>query len=288
MVKAKSNFIITNPDDNIRADMAVGSISAGEVVTGGSTLEQFVEQLITTIFEPSFVAPSISVSTSLASVVEAGTTGITFKGNFNRGSIVGALVNDIWTISAAQDFRSGTVATYVLSAGDQRANNSGVFPNTIIQAGTNTFKVSADYLQGPQPLNNRNKNFSTPLPAGSLATTATITGARRAFYGLNSAASTSSQIRSLSSVLNPNNGTSFVINIPIGATSVIFAYPSTLRDVTSVKYAQGSDADVKGAFGLPSTVSVEGLSGYAGIDYKVYRYQPVEAFPAAATYTVTI
>ncbi len=88
-------------------------------------------------------------------------------------------------------------------------------------------------------------------------------------------------------VLNPSNGTTFTISIPVGAVKVTFAYPASLRDVTSVIYVEGLGADVKGAF-TKTLVDVEGASGYTAISYKVYTFVPVEAFGATATYNVTV
>ena len=83
------------------------------------------------------------------------------------------------------------------------------------------------------------------------------------------------------------NGNSFSITIPVNATRVIFAYPATLRDVTSVKDVNGLNAEIKSAF-TKSTVSVEGANGYTAINYKVYTTDYAQPNDKANTYTVTI
>ena len=75
------------------------------------------------------------------------------------------------------------------------------------------------------------------------------------------------------SLLNPSNGSSFTINIPTGTTNVVFAYPSTLRDVTEVKYVEGLGSDVKNNF-VKTLVDVNGLNSYTAIEYKVYNFTP--------------
>ena len=90
------------------------------------------------------------------------------------------------------------------------------------------------------------------------------------------------------STLNPSNGTSFTINIPSGATSVSFAYPDTLRDVDSVIYVEGLNAEIKSAFGSPQSISVNGANGFAAIGYKVYTYTPASTYSQNVTYIVTI
>ena len=84
-----------------------------------------------------------------------------------------------------------------------------------------------------------------------------------------------------------SNGSTFNITLPVGAQSVVFAYPATLRDVTSVKDVNGLNAEIKGAF-TKSVVQVEGANAYTAKDYKVYRTDFAEALGKANTYTVTI
>ena len=83
------------------------------------------------------------------------------------------------------------------------------------------------------------------------------------------------------------NGSTFGITIPVGAMRVVFAYPETLRDVSSVKDVNGLNAEISGAF-TKSTLSVEGLNNFQGINYKVYVTDFAEAVATANTYKVTI
>jgi hypothetical protein len=158
--------------------------------------------------------------------------------------------------------------------------------------GSNQWAANVQYAVGPQPLDSNGGNFGSPLSAGSLNDIVTVNGRRKAFYGTDSVATvaytTSNQIRSLSgNTLNPSNGTIFTINIPIGATMVVFAYPATLQNVDSVIYVEGLNAEIKGIF-TQTTISVEGANGYTAINYKVYTYIPATAFTDEATYEVTI
>lgn len=72
-------------------------------------------------------------------------------------------------------------------------------------------------------------------------------------------------------------------SIPVGqaATCVCFAYPSTLRDVASVRCTEFRDTEVKNAF-VKKTLTVGGVS------YKVWTLTPVEGYPLANTYKVFI
>jgi hypothetical protein len=276
---------LTSP---VTSDLTVGAVSAGQIFNAGTTFQFFVEKLITTIFYPTFTAPSATLTSNLASIVESGATGITLNVNLNRGLITGSLLNGIWQPSLFQNNRSGAATKYTIFDIDNGTTTAYTSANAIINDGANSFTATVDYGTGPQPLDSKNNNFNSPLAAGSISPSLTITGRRKAFYGINSAGSNSTEIRNLSSVLNPQNGTSFTIPLPIGTTSIVFAYPATLRDVTSVKESV-LNSDIKSAFGTPYTVNVFGNNGYTAIPYKVYRFQPPNPIATADySYTVTI
>jgi hypothetical protein len=50
---------------------------------------------------------------------------------------------------------------------------------------------------------------------------------------------------------------------------VVFAYPSTLKDLNSVKDKNGLEAEIISSF-TSTIVSVSGANGYTAISYKVY------------------
>ena len=131
------------------------------------------------------------------------------------------------------------------------------------------------------------------IKAGSVsATKSRITGYRNSFFGTlsdKSKAVDSELVRSLSGKSGKalSNGNVFSISIPVGAIRVVFAYPASLRDVSSVLDVNGMNAEIKSAFSH-SKVSVEGANGFSGIDYKVYVLDMAKANDAANTYKVTI
>ena len=90
--------------------------------------------------------------------------------------------------------------------------------------------------------------------------------------------------------LNPSNrnmydGATFNVSIPVGAMRVVIAYPSHLRDLTSVKDVNALNADIVSSF-KQSIVDVEGFNGYDAISYKVYVLD--YAFGAATTNTYKV
>jgi len=278
----------TSLSSSVTSDVNVGGIAIAQVIPQNTTFQGFVEALLTKIYYPVLTAPSASMSSNIGTEVEAGTQGITLTVNLNRGAITGKTVSGIWDPNTLQDYRSGAATQYVILGVNNGTTSSYTSATAIIQEGTNTFSGSVTHASGPQPVDSKNQNYSSSLASGTLSTSVNVYGRRKAFYGVSNNAANSSDIRSLSnSLLNPSNGSTFQISIPIGATNVVFAYPSSLRNVTSVLYEQGFDADVKGNFSQ-TTVSVEGANGYSATTYKVYKYTPVQAFTQAATYNVTI
>lgn len=274
---------------NVTASLDVGAINAGDVVPAGSTLQSFVTQLLSDTFYPTFVNPSAVINTSISSVVESGfTSDIVLTLNFDRGRINGDLVGGIWNSGALQDFRAGEATEYIIEAENLGLTNTKTILGYQVVDGANTWDGSVTHLEGVQPFDSDGNPFNSPYPAGTILASGTVTGQRKCFYGVSNPASSSADIRSLSnSFLNPVAGSSFTVNIPAGATNVVIAYPATVQNISSIKYVEGLNAEVKEAFSQ-TTLSVEGANGYIAISYKVYVYTPVEPFGDPATYNVVI
>jgi hypothetical protein len=100
----------------------------------------------------------------------------------------------------------------------------------------------------------------------------------------------SDDIRSLvgKSKKNLFNGSSFSINVPVGALRVLIAYPATLRDLTSVLDKNDSNSNIVSGFGTPNIVQVVGANNYDAIDYKVYTLNYANPYNTSNIYTVTI
>jgi hypothetical protein len=276
---------------DITSTVDVGAIETTQLVPEGTTLTQFVQLLLLQTYYPTYVAPSATLSINISSTVECGyQQSATLTVSFSRGQIKGDISGGVWDPNAFQNYRSGAVDYYIINGTNTGTTNTKSLGTYTVTEGTNSFSSTSYYTEGPQPVDSTGTNYETPLAAGSVNANRSIYGRRNAFYGTNetSEPASSAEVRALSgSTLNPSNGTTFTINIPVGAEHVCFAYPATLRDVNSVKYVEGLNAEVKDIF-TQSTFSVEGANSYTGISYKVYNYTPVEAFSATATYNVTI
>lgn len=101
-----------------------------------------------------------------------------------------------------------------------------------------------------------------------------------------SAASTSQAVRGLSTpIFGVVKGNSYQIQISPEDRRVSIAYPASLGDLTSVRYAQFNNSDVTDTF-TKSTVQVSAPN--SNVSYFVYTFIAGVPFDDYATYTVTI
>lgn len=180
------------------------------------------------------------------------------------------------------------------TAGNSSETASGSFDQFQVTDKTN-YKITAKatYEAGSIPVTNTGNEYEAgQIPAGSKsATSGAVTGYRATFYGTTSdkAELTSSTIRALKgrSTSALKNGSSFTINIPVGAMRVVIVYPATLQDLSSVKDVNGMNAEIVSGF-TKSILAVEGANGYTAIDYKIYTLEYASANDVVNTYTVKI
>ena len=256
----------------------VNSATVGTVYPVGTSYDAILTDMLGLPIPPTYFAPSLSLSGSGSEDVEAGTIlNPQLSATFNQ--------NDA---GAAQDLR-------IYKQGGLVATNSNPYTDPAFQIGDENISYYAeqDHAEGPT----KNNNQGTPDPTGKIlatpppvtSNTVTYRGLRNAFYDDSLPAGNSAEVRALTNtLLNPSNGSQFTIDIPINADRVVFAYPASLQDVSSVLYVELSNLDVKGTFGAPTLINVEGANGHTAIQYKVYEFIPAVPFSTAATYIVTI
>ena len=264
--------------------------SGGKVTVpaNGDSLLDVLLNAFATDSNPSITQPSVSISSSDFKAYEVGTnvtpsySATLNAGSYQYGPATGITASS-WNVT---DTSSNTLETA-----------SGSFPEFQVIDNTNySITATATYDAGEIP----NTALGQPYPAGQIkagsksANKGTITGYRNGFYGTftsqsDSGTLTSDAIRGLSGKNNRTvtAGTVWNISIPVGALSVVFAYPATLRDVTSVLDVNGLNAEVKTAF-TQIEVQVSGANGYSPIAYKVYYTNYANANDTQNTYKVTI
>ena len=170
--------------NTISSDIAmvdgVGGIPAGTTAGDlkGKTFSQLFEELLFPTVNPTFVAPTASLSlkstATTPTIQEVGTTGASvpteesFNTSFNKGQIkIG---------NTKQADRAGALNaenSFIYINGD---TSDKEFP-TEIPEGSITYKYRAAYAQGPQPKDSKGNNYGSPLPAGTVDSAAvTVNG----------------------------------------------------------------------------------------------------------------
>jgi hypothetical protein len=276
------------------SQVQLGAIEIGQIIPAGTSFDAFVRLAIEKVFNPTFTNPSASLTISgISQNVESGLIASPeLILNFNRGSINGRMDGTIWNPNLVQNPRAGEASEYTLNGQGNGLNNNLQLNDIQLFDGSNNFSGSVEFLDGPQPKNSKDENFGSPYLASILNASGIIYGRRNAFYGTDLLSdipyTTSEQVRALiNKLLNPVNNSTFVINVPIGSKMVVFAYPGTLREVSSVIYIEAMNTEIKNIFSLIN-INVEGLNGYNPINYKLYYYVPVNPISQEINYRVTI
>lgn len=276
-------------DKDLVTTSAVGNITLtngqATIAAAGKNLKQVFDTIFVKEKNPTITQPSVGVTLGNSGAKEVGTKIIpSYTTSFNAGKYEFGPTTGCnptsWSVTDSDGSAPLTTAT-------------GKFAEITVADDTNyTVNATVNYSEGAIPVTNvGNEYASGKIVAGSKsATSSAITGYRNSFYGTltEKGELTSDIIRSLGKSNKAlTNGSAFDITIPVGAMRVVFAYPATLRDVTSVKDVNGLNAEISGAF-RKSTLSVEGLNNFQGINYKVYVTDFAEAVATANTYKVTI
>lgn len=255
--------------------------------TKGKSVAEALTEIFSKRLQPTITSnPAVTLTFGQAKAYEVGTiVSPTYSASLSAGS---------YTYGPATGI---TATSWEISdtAGNTADTASGSFADVVVTDNTN-YKITAkaNYGAGAVAVDNLGATSSPEIKiaAGSATeTSGAITGYRNTFYGTvtEKAEVTSTIIRSLSGKSNKAlaNGNSFTINIPVGAVRVIFAYPATLQDVSSVKDVNGLNAEIKSAF-TKSSVTVAGAGADTGIAYKVYVTDFAEPVAKANSYTVKI
>ena len=278
---------------------SIGALASGSTIPAGTSIDELLNMIVAKSIPASYRAPSASIARSGGTDSKAWEVGtkvdISVKSTFNKndaGNLTGNVIYKKTQIgsNAATTVELANEAISPLTASESQVS---------LPEGTIKVYSTVSYEAGPI----KNDNLGKPSPTGSIAkgsktsSELTWTGQRNAFYGAGSGtlpALNSANIRSLTGKkLNPSNGTSFTINLAKGEKYAIFAYPSNLRDVTTVKYEETNDAGMKTSFTKElvnvggADATTENIGNYSK-EYKVYYFEMNEPAAAGMTFTVTI
>ena len=264
-----------NSTEDVLTTLDVGASEAYTIIPEGISFTDYIKLVHQKSFNPTFTNESFSLSRSgsnLRTVGSLSNFNITF--NFNRGQILGNIVNGAWVTSAVQNFKLGEALLYTLD-GIQQSSNVLAINNYEVELGINEFEGFVQYAEGPQPLNSEGQNFGDPFSAGtSPVRTASFEGVYPLFAS-SSSITTSSQ-QPLFSLLNGNN---FEINLvaETGGNKQFFELPTVLvnnRPLQSVQYFNtvSNQFDTTNQIGNFSTSNiVKNIEGNS-IQYKKYTH----------------
>lgn len=244
-------------EDDLTTAIAVGGISAGTTYEKGTPLETLFRDLLEPTLYPSFTNPSASLTYNATTYYKVGANIPAMNATvaLNRGSI-----NPAYGTSGK---RSGAATGYsIVSTGadtnvDDSSENSGVFAIPTLTRSTKGNIVltgSASYAAGEQPKDSKGKDYSTPLPAGSVSASKTMQFILPYYYGASNA-STIADFTGLTESVTAKGQKTF--NYTTDNQYMIFAYDSAYGNLKSI--LDGNGFETIGGW-TKKSVTVDGFS----------------------------
>lgn len=264
--------------ETFTTNTAVGNIAKGAEIAAGTTLDAILKQLLVTYINPSFKS---FTSSNLGGTVEVGTNvvgPIAFSWEFNEWAYTKDNIQDE-TINIFETNASGTKIAGGLSKGTTGKGSYDTAGKTVVVENlkkTEPGKVTY-YIEGT---NTKGAKFSKILEKN---------WAYKYFYGVTTETSlpTADEMRKSNGTLSPANGTTFTVTANAGDAIAWFAYPATLRDVSSILALDSMSSEVKTAFTY-GTITMVVADGTTEVSYKTGFIKPDEPFKQQARYKVTI
>ena len=261
-------------------------ISDGATISAGTSLDEFVKMVVQKAIPATYTKPTVSIANN----------GGQASGNIEAGTTISPKLKATFTKNDA-----GNLVSIVIKKGSTEVATGTESPLTytgedvVIGDETITFSASATYGDAPAKNNNLGQESKENWFAGGTVNSSnySITGKRNLFYGTGVGSVpevNSAMVRGLvNKKLAPAQGTSFNINVAVGQQYIVFAYPSSLRDVNNVTYVEANDSGMASNFEKLIIDVADARGGANGImSYKVYTYEMAVPAAAAMTFKVTI
>ena len=261
-------------------------ISDGATISAGTSLDEFVKMVVQKAIPATYTKPTVSIANN----------GGQASGNIEAGTTISPKLKATFTKNDAGDLESIVIkkgSTEVATGTESPLTYTG--EDIVIGDETITFSASATYGDAPVKNNNLGQESKENWFAGGTVNSSnySITGKRNLFYGTGVGSVpevNSAMVRGLvNNKLAPAQGTSFNINVAVGQQYIVFAYPSSLRDVNNVTYVEANDSGMASNFEKLIIDVADARGGANGImSYKVYTYEMAVPAAAAMTFKVTI
>jgi hypothetical protein len=204
----------------IAPDKYLGKYKSGDSVRSkGMTLDQFLVDIITEVVNPTYVRPTVTLTSPTSADYEIGSniSGINLTNNFVK--------NDAGAIVTTTYKKNGV-------------NLPGASDNISNLITNQTYTVQIDYAAGAIKLNNLDQSDSVGrITAGSIVSTGiTISVKSKRFWGASSSTNpTDSEIQNAANEFATSKEKS-VFSIPIasGAKYIFYAYPASFSNLSSL------------------------------------------------------
>lgn len=262
-------------DKTLAMPNAVGGIAKGTTISAleGKTYNEMFDDLLFPTVNPTFTKPSASIAfkSSYSSTQEVGATGPTAS-DFTVGYNAGAI-----TLNGVKQANRG---------GTQDTANSFIYVNgsasnktlpSKVTLGSTTFKYRAAFAEGPQPKNNKGGDYSSPLAAGNVDSSAiTLNGTYPWFASTSSATSTNPVVKQSLVAWNATAGNmstgQFTVQ-PSGTLPQVFKLPRQIKTLQLKNALNGQMEDVAN-IATDYTESTETINiGGTDVTYYVYTYK---------------
>lgn len=261
-------------DKTLTTPNAVGGIAKGTKVSDleGKTFSEMFDDLLFPTVNPTFTAPTASIAfKSYSSTQKVGANGPTVS-NFTTGYNAG----EIKLNGVKQSNRGGTLDTSKSFIYVNGSTSNKTLPSKVT-LGKTTFKYRAAYNQGPQPKNNKGGNYSTPLAAGTVDSSAITLNGTYPWYASTSSATSTNPVIEQSLVAwdttagNMSTG-QFTVQ-PSGTLPQVFKLPRQIKTLQLKNALNGQMEDVVN-ISTDYTESTETINiGGTNVTYYVYTYK---------------
>lgn len=261
---------------------------SAHIPSTGKNLTDTWEQIFVKEQNPTITQPAVSFTNVTTGSYEVGTSVTpSYDAKMSAGSYPYGPATGLTAKSWNVNLRKGDKAV------QNKTTAKDNFTAIVLADGDSyTINAEASYDDGAVPVTNKGKAYTAgQIKAGKVSkTSGTISCYRNTFYGTttNKNSLDSTVIRSLNKTGKASKADdSVTVALPKGAVRVVFAYPATLRDITSVKDINGLNAEIVSVF-KKETITVAGAGNDAGISYKVFTAEFATPLESANSYKVTI
>lgn len=258
-------------DKTLAMPNAVGGIAKGTTLSEleGKTYDAIFDDLLFPTVNPTFTAPSASIKLNgYSATQEVGAVAPTVS-NFTVSFSAGAITLN----GVKQNNRAGaqdTDASFIYYGGDT-ANTT--LP-TVVALGGTTYQYHAAYAEGPQPKDNKGNDYSTPLAAGSVNSSAVTVNGTYPWYASTSAASADEPV--VKQALVDWNATAGSMSTgqfalqPSGTLAQVFKLPRQLKTLQMLNTVSGAMETI-GTTDYTETTEAIDING-TEVTYYVYTY----------------